>query len=233
MRKVASRRLCERVKLVLVCDVQAAWTVKLVSSGSLQDVRVLSHTQGMLGGSHLKQELRIVVFSMARPASPACPLSIKAESHLATCVCICVLCAYLVSINHPQNNTGYADMLHDTRKIEVVSIFLCMTLHMLAKITKCAQYTMEALVPFFTQDAQRQVCFGLKGATQCRVRFGISAILFGFQRRDPSVDNGVGQMYWAQCQDRTIACLILPAQVFYVKDDFECKMACFHFCTNR
>ncbi len=31
-----------------------------------------------------------------------------------------------------------------------------------AKITKCAQYTMEALVPFFMQDAQRQACFGLE-----------------------------------------------------------------------
>ncbi len=49
------------------------------------------------------------------------------------------------------------------QKIEPVSIFLPMTLHTPVKITKCAQYTMEALVPFFTQDAQRQVCFGLKG----------------------------------------------------------------------
>ena len=30
------------------------------------------------------------------------------------------------------------------------------------KIAKCAQYTVEALVPFFTKVAQRQMCFGLK-----------------------------------------------------------------------
>ena len=30
------------------------------------------------------------------------------------------------------------------------------------KIAKCAQYTMEALVPFYTQDVQSQVCFGLQ-----------------------------------------------------------------------
>ncbi len=29
-------------------------------------------------------------------------------------------------------------------------------------MAKCAQYTMEELVPLFTQDAQRQVCLGLK-----------------------------------------------------------------------
>ncbi len=36
-----------------------------------------------------------------------------------------------------------------------------MTLCTPVKIAKCAQITLEASVPFFTQDAQRQVCFGL------------------------------------------------------------------------
>ena len=53
------------------------------------------------------------------------------------------------------------DTLRHAQKIKPTLIFLHMTLCTPVKIAKCAQYTMEALVPFFTQDAQRQVCFGL------------------------------------------------------------------------
>ena len=48
------------------------------------------------------------------------------------------------------------DTLHHMQKIKPVSIFLHMT-RMPVKIANGVQYTMETLVPFFTQDAQRQV----------------------------------------------------------------------------
>ena len=60
-------------------------------------------------------------------------------------------------------------MLCDIQTIEPVLIFLPMTLLTPVNFTKYAQYTMETLVPFFTQDAQCQVRFGLyQGATSVR-----------------------------------------------------------------
>ncbi len=75
-------------------------------SGGLASARLLHRVAMELGQA---AQLCVFIFGTLY-------LYLKGESHLVTCVCMCVLCAYLASISHPQNNTGYADTLCDMQK---------------------------------------------------------------------------------------------------------------------
>ncbi len=118
-------------------------------------------------------------------------LTLKAESHLAVCVSVCLFFALCVHTWHgksptQQHSSYMPDTLCHIQKIEPISIFLHMTLHILVKMAKCAQYTMEALVPFFTQDAQRQVCFGLYALSSRALSTGLfPPANSGFLSRNP------------------------------------------------
>ncbi len=87
-------------------------------------------------------------------------LGVKAESHQAVCVCVWVLCAYLVS----QKNTEYR-VIHSVicREMEPVSIF-CVSHCIIRKMCTVHNGSMDSIAAYgITLDASRQMCFSFEG----------------------------------------------------------------------
>ncbi len=145
---------------------------------SSQTVEVTHHTQASSNDSFMKQKQREGTQErdiwaeqsrtpqynrMLMDLCLGTGVSLVSVSSLV-CVSVCVFFVLYVHTWHgksPTQQHRICLIYYIIAENQTYFDFSAMTLYTLVKIAKCAQYSMEALVPFFTQDAQHQVCFGL------------------------------------------------------------------------
>ena len=107
---------------------------------------------------------RLILWAKVTPATKptSCEERFKSESHLALCVCICVLCAYLVS----QKNTEYVWYTEKSNQFQ----FCCVSRCLICKMCTVHNGSMDAIAAYGTQAARCVSAFRMTVKTQRGLR---------------------------------------------------------------